>query len=317
MKNNQPLKINLSDEHAGARLDKVLAEITEIKTRNRAQHLIDAKLVHINGQLAKSSHKCKAGDQIEVQLPQAVETTLQPMEMNLDILFEDQDLIVINKPAHLVVHPGAGHQQDTLVNALISHTPNLSMKFNENRPGIVHRLDKDTSGVLVVAKNDFAHEHLAQQFKQRTIHRIYWALVHGSPRTPSGKISSHLARHPTHRKKFSSNKNEQGKLAVTHFQTLEKLNSVTWLQLKLETGRTHQIRVHLSEEGCPILGDSLYGADRRIKNLNSAATNHVKNMNRFALHACELGFEHPTTKENLFFKVEWPDELSQLLELLK
>lgn len=329
-KHNRTFEFVISAEHDGLRLDKALAFHPEIATRSRAQALIDSGSVWINGKIAKASVKVSAGNQINFSVPPAEPSELTAYDFPLDILFEDADVLVINKPAGLVVHPAAGHAQDTLVNALLSHTDDLSMKFNENRPGIVHRLDKDTSGVLVVAKNDSSHENLTAQFKARTTHRIYWAITLGAPAPPSGTIYSWIARHPSHRKKMASLKNNrghvirekspepgQGKWAVTHYKTLQKNHAgLAWLELKLETGRTHQIRVHMTEQNTPVLGDSLYGADRRKNFLNEEQRDLVDKMNRFALHATELAFDHPSSGKRMSFSVPWPSELIPVLKSL-
>lgn len=322
------IKINAPSEMGGLRLDKALAQIPEIETRSRASWLIDEGRVLVNSKSAKASLAIKPNDLIEVDLPEVTSNELQAYDFKLDILHEDSDVIVINKPAGLVVHPAAGHEQDTLVNALLAHTQDFNMKFGDNRPGIVHRIDKETSGILVVAKNDRAHENLVLQFKERTTHRLYHAVCIGRPKTLSGTIKSWLARHPVDRKRYASVLGEDrkvitdsqaevssGKWALTHFEVLKHKGGLSYLQLKLETGRTHQIRIHLSEAGCPIVGDSLYGADKKIKNVEAKdSQNDIKNLQRFLLHACELSFTHPSSGERLHFKSDWP----QLdLELIK
>jgi 23S rRNA pseudouridine1911/1915/1917 synthase len=253
----------------------------------------------------------QTGDSLEVAIPDAPKSALQPLDLRLEILFQDDDVAVINKPAGLVVHPAAGHAQDTLVNALIGQIKNLSMGFGEHRPGIVHRLDKDTSGLLVIAKNNQAQEFLAKQFKDKTVHRIYWALVYGEPAKRFKTIESLLARHPTNRKKFSSQ--EVGKRAVTHYKTLKTKSGVSLLQCQLETGRTHQIRVHLSELGHPIIGDHIYGSHRWLNRLNKSLQGQVESLNRIGLHACELGFTHPRTLEVMRFSTPWPSDLYDLV----
>lgn len=322
------LSFNCTEEMLGQRLDKALALRAEIETRSRASHLIEEGFVHVNGRVAKPSLILRAGDQIEIQLPEAEPTDLVAYDFPLDILFEDKHLMVINKPSGLVVHPAAGHTQDTLVNALIHHTKDLSMKFGEQRPGIVHRLDKETSGVLVIAKNDQAHEKLTQQFKERGIHRIYYAVCIGTPKPAQGGIQSYLARHPVDRKKYasvlSSDRKIQttkspepsfGKWAVTHYECLKTNSGLSYCKLKLETGRTHQIRVHLSEKGSPIAGDILYGADKKTKSIESKKTQSaIKALQRFLLHAAELGFIHPATGKELFFAQEWPEDILELLK---
>lgn len=296
--------IVVTEDQSSVRLDKWLGELPFIGSRSRAAELIDRGLVTLNGKTVKASQKLKAGSSLRVEIPAPPASTLQPLDAPLDVLHEDNELIVVNKPAGLVVHPAAGHAQDTLVNILLHHVDHLSMGFNERRPGIVHRLDRDTSGILVVAKTDVAHKFLAQQFRTKQAHRIYWAIVNGVPRTKEGTVRSFLARHPKDRKRFASNPAGHGKSAVTHYRVLQTLPSgLSWLQCKLETGRTHQIRVHLSESGLPIVGDPLYGG--RGKKLSSP---------RMALHACELAFEHPHTRETMHFKLGWPPELAGFVQ---
>lgn len=313
---------------SGLRLDKAIALIDEIGTRSRASHLIESSCVLLNGKVVKASAMVKENDLIEISLPEPEPTELQPYDLKLDVLFEDEDLIVINKPAGLVVHPAAGHAHDTLVNALLAHTDDLSMKFGEERPGIVHRLDKETSGVIVIAKNDQTHEALTAQFKERSTHRIYYAVCLGTVKNLQGVIKSFLARHPVDRKKYASvlGKDRKplcvkddppavGKWAVTHYEVLSRKSGLSYLKLKLETGRTHQIRVHLSESGIPIAGDQLYGADKKIKNIEAKAIHEdLRNLSRFLLHAAELGFTHPRTQERLTFKQDWPEDIQALLK---
>lgn len=288
----------VSPEHAGERLDKWLTTLEFIPSRSRAAELIERGLVTLAGKRLKASYKVQTTNEIKVEIPVPEPSALQPLDAPLDIIYEDHDLVVVNKPAGLVVHPAAGHAQDTLVNILLHHVGQLSMGFAEHRPGIVHRLDRDTSGIIVIAKHDSAHHALAQQFREKTAHRIYWAIAHGLPRAKESTIRSSLARHPSDRKRFAStNTAGAGKLAITHYKVLQSRPSgVSWIQCKLETGRTHQIRVHLSELGHPILGDPLYGKKR-----GSAP--------RLALHACELGFVHPTTHDSMFFRAGWPEDL--------
>ena len=305
----------VEDTEAQLRLDKWLSNKAELKdlipTRSFAQNLIDKNLVKVNQKVAKSSLQLKTNDLIEIQIPIKENIGLIPYNFKLDIIYEDDDLIVINKPSGLVVHPAAGHEQDTLVNALLFHTNQLSMK-NELRPGIVHRIDKETSGLLVVAKNDYAHDVLAAQFKNKTSYRIYFAIAEGKQNKKSGTVQSYLARHPTDRKKYSSVKENNkiinelrtettiGKWAVTHYQIIETVHQKHLLKLQLETGRTHQIRIHMAEIGLPLVGDVLYGYS--VKNFRD------QNLSRFYLHAAELGFTHPRTQVNMMFKVDWPSQ---------
>lgn len=319
LKTNLKLSLVITTDDSGLRLDKYLSNLEEISSRNYAKNLIDKDLVTVNGKKVKASHMVAEGQLVELALPELVATELIPYDLKLDVLFEDSDLLVVNKPSGLVVHPAAGHQQDTLVNALLFHTQDLSMK-NELRPGIVHRIDKETSGLLVVAKNDRAHEKLSQQFKDKTTHRMYYALLDGQLPKINGVFKSFLARHPYDRKKFASLKENNkiitdenfeavnGKWAVTHFTKVAQHSNMSYAKLKLETGRTHQIRVHMSELGHAILGDSLYGYSvKKKKELD---------LQRFYLHAAELGFVHPSSKENMVFKVGWPQQDNKkLLEL--
>lgn len=294
-------------EQGGLRLDKWLATLEFIPSRSRAAELVDRGFVTKSAKPLKASYRLQAGDRITVEIPAPLPSELQPLDAPLDLMFEDEDIVVLNKPAGLVVHPAAGHAQDTLVNILLHHVGKLSMGFNEGRPGIVHRLDRDTSGVLVVAKNDHAHHFLAEQFRAKTAHRIYWAITHGVPPRSPHTVRSYLARHPSDRKRFASRSNSQGKLAITHYKVLHSLPSkMSWLECRLETGRTHQIRVHLSESGFPILGDRLYGRKDKF----------VASLNRVALHACELGFEHPRSHEKMLFRAGWPKELRDLCDEL-
>jgi 23S rRNA pseudouridine1911/1915/1917 synthase len=277
--------------------------------------LIAEGLVTFNGKVLKPATKVHVGQSLQVQIPAAAPSTLQPYEFKLDILFEDDDCAVINKPAGLVVHPAAGHAQDTLVNALLYNVKNLSMGFHEARPGIVHRLDRDTSGILVIAKNDFAHEKLAAQFKQKSVHRVYWALVYGNPKPPKGTFRSYLARHPSHRKKFSSQ--SSGKMAITHYATIQNsARGVSWLRCQLETGRTHQIRVHLSEAKHSIVGDPIYGSTRMTNALSIELQKEIGSLKRIGLHARELGFIHPRTGKEMQFSIGWPEDLKNLVALL-
>lgn len=299
----------------GLRIDKYLATQPTIGSRTKAEQLIQLGLVQVNGKTIKPSYKVQGGDKITVQPKVAPTLThVVPSMGPLEIVLMDESLIIINKPAGLVVHPAPGHWEDTLVNRLKAHELQLSSGSHPLRPGIVHRLDKDTSGLLVIAKTDTAHRKLAAQFQNRTSHRIYWAFVYGTPRNPLGKIESLLARHPSDRKRIASSKT-RGKNAITNYKFVRSFpEGISLIELKLETGRTHQIRVHLSEMGHPIVGDRLYGADpftKRIK--NKALREKVESMNRIALHAAQLGFEHPLTMKNIFQEAPWPEDLMFLV----
>ena len=322
------LKFDATAEMLDLRLDKAISLHPEIKNRSRATYLLDAGSVLVNGKVAKPSSKLQLGDSIEITFPDMQSNKITAYDFPLDILFEDEDIIVVNKPPGLVVHPAAGHAQDTLVNALLMHTKNLSMKFGEERPGIVHRIDKDTSGLLVIAKNDEAHENLMLQFKEHTTHRVYYAVALGHARNLSGTYQSWLARHPVDRKRYSSLVDKEkkiirdpeaeveiGKWAVTHYETLARKSGLSYLKLRLETGRTHQIRVHLAEDGLSIAGDHIYGSDKKIGKAEAKKTKEdLRDLKRFLLHAGELGFTHPRTGKRLNFKVDWPTEDLKLIK---
>lgn len=303
----ETLSLLVTEEYAGLRLDKFLSLNEKIRTRSRAEHLISADYVLVQNKKAKSSYTLKLHDQVDVRIPLEKERKLEPVDLSLDIVFEDRDIIVVYKPAGLVVHPSAGHETNTLVNGLLFHTSDLSMKFNEERPGIVHRIDKETSGLLVVAKNDLSHERLVQQFQSRKVHRIYKALVHGEFLVNQGRIESELGRHPTDRKRFASVKG--GKWSATRYKVLKSAQQMSYLELKLETGRTHQIRVHMSEKGHPLVGDNLYGASKKVRSIKSKETqDEVRGLSRFLLHAEQLGFEHPQNGQWMQFEKGWPEE---------
>lgn len=308
----------ITENQSGTRLDKVLPCLEEIYSRSQAIKLFESKLVTLNKKPIKPSYICSLGESFEIRIPQRIEISLDPYDFKLDIVHEDEDLLVINKPANIVMHPSLGHENKSIVNALIHRKTSLSMGFNEQRPGIVHRLDKDTSGLVVVAKNNTAHTHLSQQFQARSVKRSYWAIVWGLPRSPSGTIQSQLQRHPKNRKKYASTENEnKGKNAITHYSLIKtQLNKLSLIRCQLDTGRTHQIRVHLSELHHPIIGDTLYGNDKRSVSISSALISEIQSMHRIGLHAFELGFFHPTQKKQFYFKIDWPEDLKNIVKLL-
>lgn len=321
------------DVHFGERIDKVLGSVPEIGSRSRAEDLLSQGRVKLRGKSLRSSYRLQKSDQIEIDLPEKeVASDLKSLDLDLDVVFEDEYLMVINKPAGLVVHPAAGHHDDTLVNALVGKA-DWSMKFGEIRPGIVHRLDKDTSGLLVIAKDDQTQSQLVEQFKERKIIRQYQAVIWSAEVLPSQfTVQSFLARHPTQRKKFASvrdrakriirEKNSEparGKWAVTHVRIVKRnKNGLALLDLKLETGRTHQIRVHLAEAGAAILADPIYGRlPASYNSLGKECRSLLASLPRLCLHAMELGFCHPRTGENLLFHADWPTDLAPLLEQLE
>ncbi len=318
-KNIRNLFFLIDDHSESMRLDQFLGAKIEIGSRTKALYLIEQARVQVNKKKVKASYLLRRGDDVEIELPAPTPSVLVKYDFALDIVFEDDDVIVVNKPAGLVVHPAHGHQSDTLVNALLHYTTHLSMRFGEERPGIVHRIDKETSGLIVIAKNDQAHEILSQQFKEKTIQRLYEAVIFGTPLRSAGHIESRLARHPQHRKKFASiATSDAGKLAISDYRTLKSASGFTLLELKLTTGRTHQIRVHCSEMGHPIVGDELYGAEKKLRKLLIPdLKTEIQNLGRFLLHAKVLGFHHPRTQKWHEFQKEWPQPDLQWMQKWK
>jgi 23S rRNA pseudouridine1911/1915/1917 synthase len=317
VENMEPIELVYPEEERGERLDQFVVRMVEGLTRSTVQRLIETGAVVVSGCTAKPSLKLKGGERITVTVPTPEPAAAQAEAIPLDILFEDADLVVVNKPPGMVVHPGAGNSSGTLVNALLGHCGDLSGVGGELRPGIVHRIDKDTSGVLVVAKHDRSHLALARQFKEHSCKRVYLAFVYGSPRTDTGRIEGAIGRHPQDRKRMSGTA-RHGRHAVTHWRVLGRYGEVTLLRLRLETGRTHQIRVHLSEAGYPLVGDSLYGGAGRAKNLRDPQLRRlVGELGRQALHAKTLGFVHPASGAYMEFDTELPADMARLLAYLE
>jgi 23S rRNA pseudouridine1911/1915/1917 synthase len=295
------------------RLDTFLREKFPAASRSAWQRLIEEGHVLVNGKPVKPTHSPRAGEQIEIHWPEARPAEARPEEMPLDILFEDRSLLVLNKPAGLVVHPAAGHEEHTLVNALLHHCQDsLSGIGGVARPGIVHRLDKDTSGCLVVAKNDETHLALSAQFAERQVKKIYNAVVCGELARESGEIRAAIARHPSHRKRMTARDDDSGRAAHTSYRVLEKLNSATFVEAQIHTGRTHQVRVHFQFLGHPLVGDETYGArqNRKLAELTGYEAPRV------LLHARELSFVHPRTQKPLSFEAPLPKDFREALKLL-
>ena len=292
-------------EQGGDRLDKWLSEKL-LKTRNAVCLLINSENVKVGGKAVAKNYRLRDGDEVCVCIPEPVEITVEAQEIPLDIVYEDPDLLVVNKAKGMVVHPAAGNRSGTLVNALLAHCKDSLSGINGKiRPGIVHRIDKDTSGLLIVAKNDFAHRHLAAQIKEHSFFREYHAVCHNRPKPDSGEIDLPIGRSEKNRKKMCVT-HKNAKQAITEYTVIEPLKSFSYLSLRLRTGRTHQIRVHLSYIGCPIAGDEVYGPKRVEKGLNGQC-----------LHAKKIGFIHPRTGEYLEFDAPLPAEFTQFLKRLK
>lgn len=288
----------------GVRIDSYLAGNMEDMSRSYIQKLIDEGNVLVNNSRVKSNYKVKTGDVISVAIPEPVKLEVEAEDIDIGIMYEDDDVIVVNKPQGMVVHPAAGNYSGTLVNALLKHCSSLSGINGVIRPGIVHRIDKDTSGVLVVAKNDTAHKYIAEQIKEHTVNRLYIALVEGVIKSENGTIEGSIGRHHTNRKMMDVV--SDGKHAVTHFKVLERFKNYTLIEAKLETGRTHQIRVHMAHIGHPVVGDPLYGIKKQRFKLKGQV-----------LHAAVLGFAHPRTGEYMEFKAPLPKYFEDLLKNIR
>lgn len=296
------MKINLTEDAIGKRLDQFLVQIIEDTSRTDVQNRIKEGLITVNGNTVKPNYKIKEDDLIESLERELVDSEIKPENLNLDIVYEDDDVAVVYKPKGMVVHPAAGHNSGTFVNGLMYELDSLSGINGELRPGIVHRIDKDTSGLLMVAKNDVAHRDLSEQLQNKTVDRKYVALVHGVIPHNKGTIDAPIGRNPKERQEMAVVDN--GKDAVTHFNVIERYEDYTLVECILETGRTHQIRVHMNYIGYPIVGDPKYGQKTKFKT------------NGQLLHAGTVGFIHPTTKEHLVFKSDLPVEFTEVLNEL-
>ncbi|WP_208560159.1 RluA family pseudouridine synthase [Marinilactibacillus kalidii] len=294
---------SFTNTQSNARLDKFLTEKLPEISRSQIQGWIKDGSISVNGEQSKANYKVQLEDTIEVTIPEPVEINAQPENIELDIIYEDQDVVVVNKPQGMVVHPSLGHGSGTLVNALLYHVKDLSGINGKIRPGIVHRIDKDTSGLLMIAKNDQAHEKLSAQLKDKKAQREYVALVHGVIHHEKGTIDAPIGRDTSNRKKYAVVDN--GKDSVTHFEVIERFDKFTLVRLILETGRTHQIRVHMHYIEHPMAGDPIYGPRKTIKG------------NGQFLHAETLGFTHPTTGKEMHFSSPIPDIFEENLDILR
>lgn len=290
-------------EQKSDRVDKYLTTELDTMSRSKVQNLIADGYVIVNGETIKANYKLEAGDKVEVFVPEPEAVDVEAEDIPLDIIYEDKDIVLVNKAQGMVVHPGAGNPNGTLVNALLFHIKDLSGINGEIRPGIVHRLDKDTSGILIVAKNDEAHVNLSEQLQNRTVKRKYWALVHGVLPHEHGTINAPIGRDPKDRQKFTVIKG--GKEAISHFRVLERIQKFSLMEVSLETGRTHQIRVHLNYIDHPVAGDKIYGPKKSLEG------------NGQFLHARMLEFTHPRTGETMSFEAELPALFEETLDRLR
>lgn len=319
----QKINLQICNLDGKERADKLLAGLFQNLSRSRIEQLIDEKKVFVNGAaIGSASLKLKNKDLVEIEIPAPKPTTITPKnDIELDIVYEDDDLLVINKQAGLTVHPGAGNHDDTLVNALVAEVDDLSGINGVMRPGIVHRLDRDTSGLMLVAKNDNAHRFLAEGIQSREVTRIYHALVWNCPQLPGGKVEANIGRHPRDRTKMAVVK-RSGKEAVTHYKLVKSYfgGVLSLLECKLETGRTHQIRVHMEHKGWPLVGDKTYYGNANQKKTGSlpdGVREAVINFSRQALCAKYIGFTHPTSFEEMEFEVDYPEDFQDLLDIIE
>lgn len=302
----ETLEFNVDVSANNIRIDRYLADQFPEHSRSYIQKLLKEEQVLVNGRVIKANYKTQSGDYIEFHIPDPEVLDILPENIPLDILYEDDYVLVVNKPKDMVVHPSAGHTSGTLVNAVMAHCgEHLSGINGVLRPGIVHRIDKDTTGALLICKDDVVHRDLAEQLKEHSIKRRYRAVVQGNLKEDEGTVNAPVGRHPTDRKKMAIN-HKNGKEAITHYKVLERFGQATYIECRLETGRTHQIRVHMASLGHPLLGDTVYGSSKNPYHLQGQA-----------LHAMILGFVHPITGEYLEFEAPLPEYFSKLLEKLR
>ena len=302
----ETLNFSITEENSNIRIDRYLAEQCPDLSRSYIQKLVKDGAVFVNNRQIKANYKVQPQDQVILTIPDMQVPDILPENIPLDVLYEDQWLLIVNKPKDMVVHPSAGHMEGTLVNAVMAHCgEHLSGINGVLRPGIVHRIDKDTTGALLICKDDTVHRDLAEQLKVHSIKRRYRAIVQGNLKEDQGTVDAPIGRHPTDRKKMAVNY-KNGKEAVTHYQVLERFGNATYIECRLETGRTHQIRVHMASLGHPLLGDTIYGSSKNPYHLQGQA-----------LHAIILGFVHPITREYLEFQAPLPEYFIKLLDKLR
>ncbi len=318
------INIIVKDEENGSRIDSFISKKEKELSRTRIKNLILQKNLKLNNLIITNpSKKVLTGDKIDLSIPRPLKASLKPYKFKIDIVYEDNDLLVLNKPAGIIIHPGAGNYDNTIVNALVNHCgKKLSNIGGELRPGIVHRIDKDTSGLIIVAKNNFSHENLSNQFNKHSIERVYELMVWGKLRPQNGKIKTLITRSSKNRQQMEVGINK-GKIAITNYKTLEifendKTPTFSLVECKLETGRTHQIRVHMSHKGNNILGDTKYRKKfKKLKNIDQSLEKLIYNLNRQFLHAKVIGFIHPKLKKKLRFTSNLPDDLSNIVKTLR
>ena len=320
----EKIELKVTDADSGIRLDVFLAQQKGV-SRGEAQRILEAGLGKVNGQPAKANYRLREGDVVEAQSLEPKESTVEPEPIPLDVVFEDSDILVIDKPRGIVVHPAPGHESGTLVNAALAHADDLAGIGGELRPGIVHRLDKDTSGLLVIAKNDSAYQSIQAQIQARTAGRVYLAVVWGKPRFERADVDAPIGRHPSDRKKMAviTDSRYTAREAVTELTVIERLGPFALMEARLQTGRTHQIRVHCQYIGHPVVGDPLYGGLRKVpaENVTSTQKPRVESaiaaLNGQALHASQLSLTHPRTGEPLQFDTPIPVVMRHLLATLR
>ena len=298
--------MEITPEMEGERIDKCISNYLESLSRSYIQKIIKDGKAYVNDAVVKANYKVKVDDKVQFEIPDCEEPDIPPQDIPLDILYEDKDILIVNKPKDMVVHPAPGHYEGTLVNAIMFHCKDeLSGINGVLRPGIVHRIDKDTTGSIIICKNDEAHRKIAQQLKEHSITRKYRAIVYGRIMEEEGTVNAPIGRHPTDRKKMAINE-KNGKPAVTHYKVLERFDKYTYIECQLETGRTHQIRVHMTSIGHPLLGDEVYGNAKGPFKLEGQT-----------LHAMTIGFIHPTTGEYVEYEAPLPEYFEHLLQILR
>lgn len=312
------MKFVADTERSGVRIDRYLADVCPDFSRSYLQKLLKEQMVSVNGKAVRANYKTQTGDEIMLQVPDMQTPDIQPEDIALDILYEDEWLLVVNKPKDMVVHPSAGHMEGTLVNAVMAHCgEHLSGINGVLRPGIVHRIDKDTTGALLICKEDGAHRDLAEQLKEHSIKRRYRAVVQGNLKEDEGTVDAPVGRHPIDRKKMAIN-HKNGKEAVTHYKVLERFGNATYIECRLETGRTHQIRVHMAHITHPLVGDPVYGGrPRPPKGASEAFISTLRKFDRQALHATMLRLYHPISGIEMEWHAPIPQDMVELIEVMR